>query len=189
MLLKFLGDKFNDFKALGQKAINSVMDLGSKVGSFGKAVVQNIYDGEMHGILQLPDGTFQKAQYMGPGSRIDLRLDAGQEGLTPIDKASLAHDLRYQLSNTDKANRQNLIREADNIFNKKIDYLRETKGDSEFNLKQAELIKAKVALENIHPLVRDSIFNFSNRKTSINESPEYLEKYRAKLSQLEKDGY
>ncbi|MFZ4671464.1 MAG: hypothetical protein ACOYLT_05555 [Flavobacterium sp.] len=145
--------------------------------------INDLYPKEYHGVLKLPNGKYTWAQYMGPGSRIDLRIPKGQEGLTPIDKESLAHDIRYQLSTTPEA-----IREADNIFNKVIDRLRKEGKESEFNLKQAELIKVKVFLEG-NEILRKFIRKFNTRKTDIQDTEELTQMYEQKLKQLEQQGY
>ena len=120
---------------------------------------------------------------MGPGTRVDLRVPKGQPGLTPIDRESLAHDIRYALSTTPDA-----IRSADNIFNKVIDRLRKEGKESEFNLKQAELIKVKVFLEG-NEILRKYIRGFNTRKTDIQDNDELTQMYEEKLKDLEQEGY
>jgi hypothetical protein len=145
--------------------------------------INDLYPGEYHGVIKLPNGKYTWAQYMGPGSRIDLRIPKGQEGLTPIDKESLAHDIRYNLSATPEA-----IRAADNKFNEVIDRLRKEGKEDEFNLKQAELIKVKVFLEG-NEILRKYIRNFNTRKTDIESTPELTKMFEDKLRKLEQQGY
>jgi len=142
-----------------------------------------LYEGEFHGILKLPNGKFVNAEYLGPGSRVDLRVPRGDKGLTPIDTAAMGHDIRYNLSSTPEA-----IRAADNKFNKVIDRLRREGKEDEFNLKQAELIKVKVFLEG-NDLIRKVIRKFNTRPTDIQNSPELTAKLEAKLKELEQQGY
>jgi hypothetical protein len=145
--------------------------------------INDLYPGEYHGVIKLPNGKYTWAQYMGPGSRVDIRVPRGDEGLTPIDRESMAHDIRYNLSSTPEA-----IRAADNKFNEVIDRLRKEGKEDEFNLKQAELIKVKVFLEG-NELIRKVIRKFNTRPTDIKNSPELTDKLEAKLKQLEQEGY
>lgn len=152
--------------------------------------INDLYPKEYHGVLKLPNGKFAFAQYMGPGTRLDKRIPAGQDGLTPIDKESKAHDIRYNLAmnKETKEETQQAIREADDIFNKVIDRLRKDKKESEFNLKQAELIKAKVFLEG-NSVLRDWIYNFNTRKTEQEKTPELEKMFESELKKLEQQGY
>ena len=61
-----------------------------------------------------------------------------QMGLTPADTVAKGHDLRYTLgtSNDD-------IKKADTIFYNKINQLRRTNGDNNWNLNMANLLKIK----------------------------------------------
>lgn len=145
--------------------------------------INDLYPGEYHGVIKLPNGAYTWAEYMGAGTRIDLRIPAGEKGLTPIDKESMAHDIRYTLSDSPEA-----IREADNIFNKVIDRLRREGKESEFNLKQAELIKVKVFLEG-NEILRKFIRKFNTRKTDQVDTPELTEMYKRELKKLEQAGY
>jgi len=145
--------------------------------------INDLYPGEYHGVIKLPNGKYTWAQYMGPGSRVDLRVPKGQEGLTPIDKESMAHDIRYHLSATPES-----IRAADNKFNEVIDRLRREGKEDEFNLKQAELIKVKVFLEG-NEILRKYIRGFNTRKTDIADTPELTKMFEDKLRKLEQQGY
>jgi hypothetical protein len=80
-----------------------------------------------------------KAQYMGPGTNLDARLARGDEGITPADKASKRHDLRYAL-----AHNIGDIRRAD------VQMLKEVadSNDTTFNKSLANVgIGGKIALE------------------------------------------
>ena len=145
--------------------------------------INDLYPGEYHGVIKLPNGKYTWAEYMGPGTRVDIRVPRGDKGLTPIDTESMAHDIRYNLSSTPEA-----IRAADNKFNEVIDRLRREGKEDEFNLKQAELIKVKVFLEG-NDLIRKVIRKFNTRPTDIQNSPELTAKLEAKLKELEQQGY
>jgi hypothetical protein len=166
----------------GSGVYDVVKGVADKVLNVDKSI-NTLYPQEYHGILKLPDGRFANAEFMGPGSRLDLRVPRGDKGLTPIDTESLAHDIRYNLSSTPEA-----IRAADNKFNEVIDRLRKEGKEDEFNLKQAELIKVKVFLEG-NELIRKVIRKFNTRPTDIQNSPELTAKLEAKLKELEQQGY
>jgi len=152
--------------------------------------INQLYDKEYHGILKLPNGKYAFSQYMGPGTRLDIRVPRGDKGLTPIDEASMGHDIRYRLAlkGENKQEVQDAIRNADNIFNKVIDRLRKEGKENELNLKQAELIKVKVFLEG-NKVLRDYILNFNSRKTDSVDSPELDAMYEKELRRLEQKGY
>ena len=188
----YIGQKVKDTSSfLGEKAkqvvnlLNKGINLAKEISTSSKAE----YDGEMHGMLELPDGTFKRAQYMGPGTRIDLRLKLGQEGLTPIDKESLAHDLRFTLLKGTPEEQKQQIRKADNKFNEKIAEFRSKKTDSEFNLKQADLIKVKNRIEDSNSMIHDAVYKMHKRKSDIDESPPMMLMYENKLTQLANAGY
>ena len=164
---------------------NKMYGLLKKIGdaTLVDKSINDLYPDEYHGVIKLPNGKYTWAQYMGPGSRIDLRVPKGQEGLTPIDRESMAHDIRYHLSTTPEA-----IRAADNKFNEVIDRLRKEGKEDEFNLKQAELIKVKVFLEG-NEILRKFIRNFNTRKTDIQDTPELTKMFEEKLKKLEQEGY
>jgi len=166
----------------GSGVYDVVKGVADKVLNVDKSI-NTLYPQEYHGILKLPDGRYASAEYMGPGSRLDLRVPRGDKGLTPIDTESLAHDIRYNLSSTPEA-----IRAADNKFNEVIDRLRKEGKEDEFNLKQAELIKVKVFLEG-NELIRKVIRKFNTRPTDIQNSPELTAQLEAKLKELEQQGY
>lgn len=166
----------------GNGVYDVVKGVADKVLNVDKSI-NTLYPGEYHGILKLPDGRYASAEYMGPGTRVDIRVPRGDKGLTPIDTESMAHDIRYNLSSTPEA-----IRAADDKFNQVIDRLRKEGKEDEFNLKQAELIKVKVFLEG-NDLIRKVIRKFNTRPTDIQNSPELTAKLEAKLKELEQQGY
>ena len=162
-----------------------------KVGDlFVDKSINQLYDKEYHGVLKLPNGKYAYSQYMGPGTRLDIRVPRGDKGLTPIDEASMGHDIRYRLAmkKQSKEDVKQAIREADNIFNNVIDRLRKEGKEDELNLKQAELIKVKVFLEG-NSVLRDYIFNFNTRKTGQVDSPELDAMFERELKRLQQKGY
>ena len=98
--------------------------------------------GEKHMIIYLPDGTYSPAIYAGPGTQLLTRLKRGDKPLSYVDTVSQAHDIRYGLAQTEAD-----VRTADNKMVQQIAQGRRTGKDSNFNLNQADLIKAKILLE------------------------------------------
>eukprot|EP00732_Lithocolla_globosa_P006808 Lithocolla_globosa_v1_NODE_8168_length_854_cov_23.464330.p1 type:complete len:115 gc:universal NODE_8168_length_854_cov_23.464330:293-637(+) len=97
--------------------------------------------GEHHGLLitgytSLP----QRANYMGPGTALNVRIPRGDKGLTPVDKVSKAHDLRYSLY------REKGEQAADKKFNDTVDIIARHNKDWKFNIQQAKLVKLKSIL-------------------------------------------
>ena len=98
--------------------------------------------GEKHQIIYLSDGTYNPAVFSGPGTNLDTRLRRGDKPLSYVDKVAEAHDLCYGLAQTEAD-----VRAADNKMVQLIAQGIRTGKDSNFNLNQAELIKAKLLLE------------------------------------------
>lgn len=101
-------------------------------------IQSDLLPGENHGILQLPDGSFARGQYLGPGTNVITRLKRGDLGRTPVDQISKIHDIRYSLA----TNPQD-VRNADNEMIQAIDRVRKNGKDKTLNITQANLIKAK----------------------------------------------
>eukprot|EP00732_Lithocolla_globosa_P001512 Lithocolla_globosa_v1_NODE_767_length_3315_cov_1264.642025.p3 type:complete len:138 gc:universal NODE_767_length_3315_cov_1264.642025:1569-1982(+) len=130
--------------------------------------------GENHGLLitsytSLPS----RANYMGPGTALNVRIPRGDKGLTPVDKASKAHDLRYSLYG-EKGEQQ-----ADQKFNDTVDIIARHNKDWKFNIQQAKLVKLKSLLG-----LNANLF------TTLNPPPENLRPlFEQELQRLEKMGY
>lgn len=107
--------------------------------------------GEQHGILQLPNGKYGMANYMGPNTNLLERLRRGDPPRTEVDKASQAHDIRYALAKS-----ADDIRKADNIMLNTVDRISRNRGDNIKNIAQARLIKAKVISEDLGLLRKDA---------------------------------
>ena len=97
---------------------------------------------EKHQIIYLPDGTYNPARYSGPNTQLETRLRRGDKPLSYVDTVAQAHDLRYRLAQTEAD-----VRTADNKMVQLIAQGRRSGKDSNFNLNQADLIKAKILLE------------------------------------------
>lgn len=115
----------------------------SQLAGQGRSVVDKRLDGELHGLLRLPNGKFQFANYMGPGTQLITRLKRGDQGLTPVDKLAKIHDIDYSL-----ATKPQDVRKADIEFIKGLKKARK-QGESTFNLRQGQLMVPKVAYERL----------------------------------------
>ena len=111
--------------------------------AFTKKVVKklsgdNLLPGERHGLLLLPNGDYSRANYMGPGTNLAVRIPRGDRGLSAVDRIAKAHDIRYALASSERDTQvadAKMIRAVQSI---------ERKGkDRGFNIAQAKLIKVK----------------------------------------------
>jgi hypothetical protein len=136
-----------------------------------------LYPGEKHGILNTPKGLV-RANFAGPGTKLELRLDAGDKGKTVVDKISKAHDIRYALASNEAQ-----VNIADQKMIKAVDKAWKNKTDNKFNLAQGQLIKVKQALRKVGLKTRH--FGASFGDIPINKKPLYLRE----LKKLEQQGY
>jgi hypothetical protein len=147
------------------RTVNLVTSAWNRV--FGKKTLNRARDGEKHAILKLPDNSLQPALYAGPGSKTLDRikeqvLKAGGDyntvkGLTNINTAAAAHDIRYALAK-DTAD----VRVADKKMIAKIRQLQGDPATRESLLNQASLlgIQGKVALEKLGVLSPSQFTSF-----------------------------
>ena len=158
-----------------------------KVGTFARNLIPasdenaaNQFPGERHQILRLPNKKYGVANFSGPGTAVLKRLKRGDKPRTEVDKAALAHDLRYTLADDD-----NEMRVADEKMIKKLQELQDKKLDSDFNTKPAKYImKGKVFWENIGVFDKDT---FVNTDTKLSDEDRKL--VQSKLDQLEQEGF
>lgn len=109
------------------------------------------FKGEKHAILKLPNGRMGIASYMGPGTAIGERLKRGDPPRTESDKVAQAHDIRYL-----KAQNVDDVREADRIMLRKLREIARANKDSPFNIRQGNLIAAKIKAEDVGLIKRDA---------------------------------
>lgn len=154
----------------------------TKVANFILSDKHNrLYPNEKHGIIYLPDGTYNPAEFMGAGSRLGERVSLGQKGLSEVDVISRAHDERYVL----QANNEADVQRADQKMIDSIANAREKKLDYPFNLNQAELIRLK-------QLANRAGFGTKEWFTSYGRDsvdPKYIPMLEADLASLEQQGY
>ena len=136
--------------------------------------------GEKHALLQLPNGKYGTANFMGPGTNLMARLKRGDPPRTECDKVAKAHDIRYALArNTDD------IRNADNIMLNAVDNIARNKRDNPKNIAQARLIRLKTLGENLGVLRRDAFSGDLSKEIDESEKT-YL---TGKLGPLAQEGY
>jgi hypothetical protein len=98
---------------------------------------------EKHGVLILPNGKIGRANYMGPGTNLIKRLKRGDKPRTEMDELSRAHDIRYDLAQSQKD-----IEDADEIFIKGAKKIRKNKLDNKINTYVGQIpIQAKLYAE------------------------------------------
>ena len=161
-------------KQKGRGIYDSIMNFGARITDDAKNPKNRLYPGEKHALLYRDDlKRYEPAQFMGPGTALRNRTLMNQMGLTRADTVAKAHDLRYTLgtSNDD-------IKAADRIFYNKINQLRRTHGDNNWNLNMANLLKIKDYL----PML-GSTFGDKNL-TDIERG-----RYKEQLAKLEALGY
>jgi hypothetical protein len=110
---------------------------------FNARGADELYPGEKHAPLLMPDGKYTVGNYIGPGTEAVKRIKRGDRGITPVDNLARRHDAMYSLAKSKKD-----IRKADE------DFLKILKSgvvkDHPYNLKTGELgIASKYALERI----------------------------------------
>lgn len=145
-----------------------------------------IYPGEYHAIVKLPNGKYGRANYSGPGTRIvdRLRREGGDPPRVESDKVSQAHDIRYALA-PQYMKPKDAVREADEIYVKKMKAVENSGLDSKFNTRPAmRAIQAKMKAENWSLLSRDKFID-----TDKAYSDRDLKLLKDNLTSLEQQGY
>ena len=116
------------------------------------ATARHGYGGEKHAILQLPNGKYGVANYMGPGTQVIKRLKRGDPPRTLSDKTAMRHDIDYALAAgaKDKETQNKMIRAADKRMVNTLDKIAKKKGDAQKNIFQGRrLIQGKMAAEDL----------------------------------------
>ena len=154
----------------------------SKVANFILSSKHNqLYAGEKHGIIYLPDGTYNPAEFMGAGTRLGERVSLGQKGLSEVDIISRAHDERYVL----RANNEADVQQADQKMIDSISNARAKNLDYQFNLNQAELIRLKQLANRVGFGTKEWFTSYG--RDSVD--PKYIPMLEADLASLEQQGY
>ena len=107
------------------------------------------FPGEHHAILQVPEGWFGRANFMGPGTALYQRLERGDPPRTDSDRASRAHDIRYALASTPAE-----VATADHRLVEVLQKIRARGSDTWYNTTLGEVpIRAKIFAES-HGLLK-----------------------------------
>ena len=136
--------------------------------------------GERHQIIYLPDGTYNPARFSGPGTQLETRLRRGDKPLSYVDTVAEAHDLRYGLAQTEAD-----VRTADNKMVQLIAQGRRSGKDSNFNLNQADLIKAKILLEDKLGVPKSWFASYGREGKPQN----VIDLYQNMLNELQQQGF
>jgi hypothetical protein len=140
------------------------------------------YPGEQHAILKLKNGKYGTANYLGPNTAIYERLQRGDPPRSEVDRAAMAHDIRYRFAKTPKD-----IRDADNIMYNKVVDIANKKSDNLHNITLGRVIKAKTTGEDLG-LINKNLFSgdLSKKQPMTNQQVALL---NASLQDLTMQGY
>jgi len=169
----------------GKKYGKTALDLGSKAAEFygsetGQAIKQALipsespgFPGEKHGILNRGDGTYVGANWLGPGTNVRKRLERGDGGVTPVDTLAMKHDVAYRKAQgaKSKADQLRMIRKADEDMISGLKKIVSLGADNHMNIKQAQLIIAKLGAEKAGLIAKGSfggeLENISNDEMNL----------------------
>ena len=144
-----------------------------------------LYNGEKHAILYNNlTKEYQPAYFMGPGTNMIERLKNNDDKkiFSKSDKTSLAHDLRYYLSNS-----LDDIRLADIKMVNKLKNIELNNEDSKWNTLQGKLgIQTKMLLEDKLKIPKKWFTSFGDYKSDIIDNQILSQN---KLNELELEGY
>lgn len=136
--------------------------------------------GEKHAILKTKEFGWTTGSYIGPGTRLTDNIRNNVQPKSDVDRVAQAHDLRYAF-----ATNHDEVRAADMKMIAKVKDIKAAKSDHAWNIKQAELMRAKVWLED-KGLPRTAFATFGHEKDT---TPEDIDRMKAKLTELEQAGY
>ena len=127
------------------------------------------FPGENHALLLLPNGKTGFANYIGPGTQIAARLQRNDPPRTAVDGVARQHDIDYYHAGRvqDKAERERLVRDADNKMIKSIQGIERKGQDAPWNTRQANLIIAKTRAEDAGLLDRSKFQQYAGDRNDI----------------------
>jgi hypothetical protein len=146
-----------------------------------------LYNNERHAILyDATDKKYKPSFFMGPNTNIFTRIRNGDDKkiFSKSDRSSMAHDLRYYLSNSISD-----IRKADETMVNSLKNFEKDKIDSKWNTRLGRWgIQGKMLLEDKLPMFfkPESFTSFGDYK---NDNIDNQNLAKQKLSELEKEGY
>lgn len=175
-------DNLSGIKALGETFVSKV----SNIFPSSDENARDIFPGEYHAIVKLPNGKYGRANYSGPGTHIvdRLRRRGGDPPRVLSDKVSQAHDIRYALAQQQK-DPERAVRDADEIYVKKMRSLQRDGLDSSVNIQPAmRAIQAKMVAEDFSLLSRDKFIDTRSKYDARD-----TELLSSKLKELKQEGY
>ena len=185
---KALWDNKGKIMEYGKKAVDLYSsDTGTALKNMlpdNDANGRPAFPGEKHTILELPNGKYGMANYMGPGTHISARLRRGDPPRTEVDRVARSHDLRYALANNVED-----IRKADNIMLRKVAEIERDGKDSKKNLLQAKAIYAKTLGEDAGLIPKGSFSKFAAGAPTSQISDSDKDMLKGHLYKYEQEGY
>ena len=184
-----------DKKDLIKKGAEMAADAyGSELGTTVKNLLPSsdenarpAFAGERHAILQLPNGKYGMANYMGPGTQVIKRLKRGDPARTQSDKVAMRHDIDYAMAAglKSKEAQTKAVRQADQRMVASLNRISKNKGDAQKNIFQGRrLIQGKMAAEDVGLLAKDK---FAGDLKTINDQDKVL--LMSKRAGLAQEGY
>ncbi len=147
---------------------------------------REIFPGEYHAIVKLPNGKYGRANYSGAGTHIVKRLKrlGGDPPRVMSDKVSQAHDIRYALAQQ-ALKPTDAVRDADEKYVDKMRQLGREGLDSSVNIQPAmRTIQAKMKAEDWSLMSRDKFID-----TNVVYSDADNRLLKDKLTDLEQQGF
>ena len=188
---QYVYDKRGVIKDMGEKAVQFYgSDFGKAIQNVlpsGDETARDGFSGERHAILQLSNGKYGVANYMGPGTRVIERLKRGDPPRTLADKVAQRHDIDYALAAgmKDKDAQNKAIRAADKRMVASLDKIGREGTDAQKNVFQGKrLIQGKMAAEDIGLMAKGS---FGGDLAPISDKDRIL--LMANQKQLAQQGY
>lgn len=145
------------------------------------------FAGERHAILQLPNGKYGMANYMGPGTQVIKRLKRGDPARTQSDKVAMKHDIDYALAAGMKSKeaQTKAVRQADQRMVSNLNRISKNKEDAKKNIFIGRrLIQGKMAAEDVGLMKKGS---FAGDLEKISDRDKVL--LMSKKAALAQEGY
>lgn len=154
----------------GSVAIERMMSKDPKKMKEVKLSKAGGFDGEIHALIQLPDGSFGYANFLGPRTQVIKRLKRGDVGRSAVDWVARRHDIEFALASDidDETMRTTEVRKADLKMIQALNIIAKNRLDSELNVEVAkEIIQTKMRLEDSGILNPDLFIGMENKPEDI----------------------
>ena len=145
------------------------------------------FAGEKHAILQLANGKYGIANYMGPGTQVVKRIARGDPPRTLADKVAQRHDIDYTLASAMSSKEKQLkaVREADNRMINSLNRLEQGNLDAKKNIMLGkQIIKGKTIAEDLGILDKSKFAGDLEKMSDADRM-----KLMAKRASLSQEGY